>query len=164
LRRWLGIRRILWLEHGYLAGDDTDSHIDTLARFTDPETIAYVKCEDPADEHYTAIQQMEDQLRSFRTAGGDPYRLVALPWPEPCYHPEDGHRLPATYANFLILNGAVLLPVYGVPQDERAQRVLAGLFPDREIVPVDCRTLIEWHGSLHCITMQFPRAVRLNSF
>lgn len=160
LRQWLGIRRILWLDHGYLAGDDTDSHIDTLARFTDPETIAYVKCDDPEDEHFTALREMEEQLRTFRTAAGEPYRLVALPWPAPCYHTEDGHRLPATYANFLIVNGGVILPTYGVPQDEAAQRVLSELFPGREVVPVDCRTLIQWHGSLHCITMQYPKGVR----
>jgi agmatine deiminase len=163
LRQWLGIRRILWLDHGYLAGDDTDSHIDTLARFTDPETIAYVKCDDPSDEHYGALQKMEEQLRTFRTPTGEPYRLVSLPWPAPCFHPEDGHRLPATYANFLILNGAVLLPVYGVPQDKAARAVLSDLFPGREVVPIDCRTLIEWHGSLHCISMQFPKAVPLSS-
>lgn len=162
LRQWLGIRRILWLDHGFLAGDDTDSHIDTLARFADPETIAYVRCDDPADEHYAALRKMEAQLQTFRTPAGDPYRLVPLPWPAACYHPEDGHRLPATYANFLILNRAVLLPIYGVPQDEAAQNVLAGLFPGREIVPIDCRTLIEWHGSLHCISMQYPKAVLLS--
>ena len=162
LRQWLGVRRILWLDHGYLAGDDTDSHIDTLARFTDPETIAYVRCDDPEDEHFAALREMEEQLRSFRTAAGEPYRLVPLPWPEPCFHPADGHRLPATYANFLLINGAVILPTYGVPQDEAACQVLDELFPGREIVPVDCRTLIEWHGSLHCITMQFPKAVRMS--
>lgn len=163
LRQWLGIRRILWLNHGYLAGDDTDSHIDTLARFTDAETIAYVRCDDPEDEHYSALRQMEAQLRTFRTPTGEPYRLVPLPWPAACFHPEDGHRLPATYANFLILNGAVLLPTYGVPQDEAAQATLAELFPERDIVPIDCRTLIEWHGSLHCISMQYPEGVLLTS-
>lgn len=158
LREWLGVDRILWLHHGYLAGDDTDSHIDTLARFVNPTTIAYVRCDDPEDEHYAAFQQMERELRQFRTREGDPYTLVPLPWPDAC-HAEDGHRLPATYANFLILNEAVLLPTYGVPQDETAVNVLRECFPNRAVEPIDCRPLIEQHGSLHCISMQYPEGV-----
>lgn len=155
LKRLFGLDRILWLDHGYLAGDDTDSHIDTLARFCDPETIAYVQCLDPADEHFAALQAMEQQLRSFRTAAGKPYRLVPLPLPYPCLA-ADGHRLPATYANFLILNGAVLVPVYGVPEDAAALAQLGGCFPGRDIIAINCRALIEQHGSLHCVTMQYP--------
>lgn len=154
----LGIERVLWIENGYLAGDDTDSHIDTLARFCDQHTIAYVRCADPADEHYEALSRMEAELKTLATPDGDPYRLVALPWPKACHAP-DGHRLPATYANFLIINGAVLAPVYGVPQDEEALRILAGCFPDREVVAINCRALIEQHGSLHCISMQYPEGV-----
>ena len=152
----LGASRLLWLENGFLAGDDTDAHIDTLARFCSETTIAYVRCDDPADEHHAALAAMEDELRAFRTREGRPYNLVPLPWPEACYG-ADGHRLPATYANFLLINGAVLVPTYGVPQDEAALAVIARIFPDREIVGIDCRPLIAQHGSLHCVTMQIPR-------
>lgn len=158
LKEWFGLQRILWLEHGYLAGDDTDSHIDTLARFCSPDTIAYVRCDDPADEHYPALKAMEAELRAFRTADGQPYRLVPLPWPDTCLA-ADGHRLPATYANFLIINGAVLVPTYRMAQDNEALRILASLFPGREIIGLDCRPLIEQHGSLHCVTMQYPEGV-----
>lgn len=158
LKKSFGLDRILWLHHGYLAGDDTDSHIDTLARFCDPDTIAYVRCTDPADEHFGALQQMESELKAFRKKDGTPYRLVALPWPDACYD-EQGERLPATYANFLIINGAVLVPVYGVEQDDEAVGIMHLLFPGRKIIPVDCRALILQHGSLHCITMQYPEAV-----
>lgn len=154
LKRLFGLNRILWLDHGYLAGDDTDSHIDTLARFCDPETIAYVQCLNPADEHFPALQAMERQLRSFRTAAGKPYRLVPLPMPSPCLA-ADGHRLPATYANFLLINGAVLAPTYGVPEDDAALEQLRACFPGREIIAINCRVLIEQHGSLHCVTMQY---------
>lgn len=156
----LGLKRVLWLDYGYLAGDDTDSHIDTLARFCDAFTIAYVKCEDEGDEHYEALSKMEAQLKTFTQLNGQPYRLVPLPWPDACFD-EEGNRLPATYANFLILNGAVLVPTYGVPQDEEALTVFRGIFSDRKIVGLDCRVLIEQHGSLHCISMQYPKGVSL---
>lgn len=155
LKHLFGLQRILWLHHGYLAGDDTDSHIDTLARFCDPQTIAYVRCDDPADEHYEALQKMELELQAFRTADGVPYRLVPLPWPEACYAP-DGHRLPATYANFLCVNGAVLVPTYRVPQDAAALEIFRELFPALEVIGLDCRPIILQHGSLHCLTMQYP--------
>lgn len=158
LRQLFGMERILWLHHGYLAGDDTDSHIDTLARFCSEDTIAYVKCTDVSDEHYQALAAMEAELQQLRKSDGQPYRLVPLPWPDACYA-ADGHRLPATYANFLIINGAVLVPVYGVKQDEEALGVLRGCFPDREVIGINCRALIEQHGSLHCISMQFPEGV-----
>lgn len=155
LSEQLGVDRFLWIDNGYLAGDDTDSHIDTLARFCSPDTIAYVRCPDETDEHHSALALMEQELQTFRTREGHPYRLVALPWPTPCYA-ADGHRLPATYANFLIINGAVLVPTYGVPEDEDALAVLATCFPDRDIIGINCRMLIEQHGSLHCISMQYP--------
>lgn len=151
-------QRVLWLDHGYLAGDDTDSHIDTLARFCSPDTIAYVQCSNPADEHYEALKRMEEQLKSFRTLSGKPYRLLPLPMAHSIV--EDGERLPATYANFLIINGAVLYPTYGQPENDiRAAGVLKEAFPDREIIGIDCRVLIKQHGSLHCITMQYPTGV-----
>jgi agmatine deiminase len=155
LRKLFGVNRILWLNNGYLAGDDTDSHIDTLARFCDPHTICYVQCLDKKDEHYTALKAMERELKAFKKADGTPYTLVPLPMSDAIYD-EDGERLPATYANFLIINGAVLVPTYGVPQDAEALEILRGCFPDREIVGLDCRPLIYQHGSLHCVTMQFP--------
>lgn len=154
LKQFLGAERILWLHHGYLAGDDTDSHVDTLARFCDEHTIAYVKCDDPDDEHYDQLKAMEKELASFVTYDGLPYRLIDLPMADAVYHDED--RLPATYANFLIINGAVLIPFYGTKKDLIAKEQLQKAFPDREIVSVDCRPLIRQHGSLHCVTMQFP--------
>lgn len=158
LKQTLGVQRVLWLNHGYLAGDDTDSHIDTLARLCDRETICYVRCDDPEDPHYPALKAMEEELQAFRTVEGSPYRLVPLPMPEAQFS-EDGERLPATYANFLIMNTAVLVPVYGVPEDEVALNILQQCFPEREIVPINCRALIEQHGSLHCVTMQIPEGV-----
>ncbi|KXS51757.1 MAG: agmatine deiminase, partial [Marinobacter sp. T13-3] len=158
LAEHLGAERVLWLEHGYLAGDDTDSHIDTLARFCAPDHICYVACPNETDEHFDALQAMAEELQEFRCKDGQPYKLTALPWPDALYD-EDGQRLPATYANFLIINEAVLLPVYQVAQDEEAVRIMSELFPDREIVPINCRPLIHQHGSLHCITMQIPEGV-----
>jgi len=149
-----GAKRILWLNHGYLAGDDTDGHIDTLARFCDPETIAYIKCTDPYDEHFEELSSMEEELKKIKTPEGKPYRLIPLPMAEPVYF--EGERLPATYANFLIINGAVLLPFYNSPLDRVTEQKLQEAFPDREIVGIDCCPLIKQHGSLHCITMQFP--------
>jgi agmatine deiminase len=158
LAELLGVTRFLWLKHGYLAGDDTDSHIDTLARLCDPDTIAYVTCNDSADEHYTELKAMEAELAAFRTPRGTPYRLVPLPWPQPRLD-ADGARMPATYANFLILNGAVLVPTYRDPADAMALERLRGCFPGREILGIDCLPLIWQHGSLHCVTMQIPAGV-----
>lgn len=156
LKSWLGIDRILWLDHGYLSGDDTDSHIDTLARFCSPDTIAYVACGNPDDEHYEALKAMETQLKTFRDRNGNPYHLVPLPMTDPIFDPEDGHRLPATYANFLIMNDVVLMPAYGDPHDAEAQERLQSCFPERMVVAIDCSVLIRQHGSLHCSTMQIP--------
>jgi agmatine/peptidylarginine deiminase len=154
----LGIERTLWLTNGYLAGDDTDGHIDTLARFCDERTIAYVQCTDRTDEHYAALQAMEDELRTFRTADGQPYRLIPLPMADEVPAAAAG-RLPATYANFLIINGAVLLPFYESDRDETARKALQEVFTDREVIGIDCRTLIKQHGSLHCAAMQYPAGV-----
>lgn len=165
LLHYFHAERVLWLDYGYLAGDDTDSHIDTLARFCPGGTIAYIQCTDPTDEHYESLRAMEEQLRTFCVLGASPdedssYQLIPLPFPSPIFDPDDGHRLPATYANFLILNSAVLLPTYGQPaNDDLARSQLQRAFPRHEIVPVDCRVLIRQHGSLHCSTMQFPVGV-----
>jgi agmatine/peptidylarginine deiminase len=159
LKDFFGAERILWLENGYLQGDDTDSHIDTLARFCDERTVAYVKCTDETDEHYEELQAMENELKAFRTLDGEPYILVPLPMADTVIDAEDGIRLPATYANFLIINGAVLMPFYGSEKDEIAKSRLQNAFPDRKITGIDCRALIRQHGSLHCITMQYPEGV-----
>lgn len=153
LKTHLGTNRVLWLDHGYLAGDDTDSHIDTLARFVNKETIAYVKCNNKEDEHYIALQSMEAQLKTFVTQAGKPYMLIALPMPEAIYDTE-GQRLPATYANFLITNDALLYPTYSDKNDKIVHEIFKGLFPNKEIIPINCLKLIEQGGSLHCSTMQ----------
>lgn len=154
--RLFGARRVLWLEHGYLAGDDTDSHIDTLARLCPDDTIAYVACDDPADEHFRELGAMEEELRRFTTGDGRAYRLIPLPWPDEKLA-GDGHRLPATYANFLVINGAVLVPTYRDRHDGAALAAVAEAFPGREVIGIDCLPLILQHGSLHCVTMQLPR-------
>ena len=158
LRATLGIERVLWLTQGHLEGDDTDGHIDTLARFASPETIVYQGCDDPVDNHFAPLRAMAEELAALRGADGQPYRLIALPLPRPI-RDTDGRRLPATYANFLIINGAVLMPAYGDAADDAARDVLAAAFPGREIVQVPCRPLIWQNGSLHCLTMQLPAGV-----
>jgi agmatine/peptidylarginine deiminase len=154
LKELFGLHRILWLENGYLAGDDTNSHIDTLARFCSEDTIAYVQCTDPSDEHYDELARMEEELQAFVQEDGTPYNLLPLPMADAVV--SNGERLPATYANFLILNKAVLLPFYHSPKDEEAKAVLQQAFPDREITGINCLPLIRQHGSLHCVTMQYP--------
>lgn len=154
LAGWLHQDRVLWLNHGYLEGDDTDAHIDTLARFAAEDSIVYQGCSDPGDAHYVELQAMAQELAALRTRNGEPYRLFELPWAEPIL--DDGRRLAASYANFLIVNGAVLMPAYGDKADAEAVSVLQKAFPDREIVAVPCRPLIWQNGSLHCITMQLP--------
>ena len=140
------------------AGDDTDSHIDTLARFCSTDTIAYVKCENKEDEHYEALLAMEEQLKTFRTLAGEPYHLLALPMADKIE--EDGERLPATYANFLIMNDVILYPTYNQQEnDKKAGEVLQQAFPNHQIIGIDCRALIKQHGSLHCVTMQYPLGV-----
>lgn len=159
LRKTLGASRVLWLSHGHLEGDDTDSHIDTLARFCPDDTIAHVVCDDRNDPHHAPLAAMTAELEALRTADGRPYRLVPLPIPAPI-RDEDGKRLGATHANFLIINGAVLVPTYDDPTDAIALERLAGCFPGRKIIGIDCRTLIRQNGSLHCITMQIPEGVQ----
>lgn len=157
LLNMLHAERVLWLDYGNLIGDDTDGHVDTVARLAPSDTIVYMQCTDKDDEQYADLQAMEKQIAELRTATGEPYRMLALPSPTAIYD-EDGERLPATYANFLVMNGAVLYPTYAQPEnDHRAAEVLAVAFPGREIVGIDCRALIRQHGSLHCVTMQFPK-------
>lgn len=150
LKKDLGLTQIHWLNHGYLAGDDTDSHIDTLARFLNPNTIAYVHCEDAEDEHFLELQKMRQELGALRTKEGLPYKLIPLPLPNIEY---DGERLPASYANFLLINDRkLLLPTYGVPELDAL--AIQALSPYYDVLPMDCSILIRQHGSLHCVTMQ----------
>ena len=162
LDRHLGASRVLWLAHGHLAGDDTDAHIDTIARLCPGDTILYVRCDDPADQHHAAFARMEAELRALRTAEGRPYRLVPLPWAAPRFCPLDGHRLPATYANILLVNGAVLVPTYReAARDAAALAAVGAACPGLRVEGVDCSALIWQHGSLHCATMQIPETAFL---
>ena len=159
LKEALCAERIVWIDHGNLTGDDTDGHIDTLVRIAPDDTLLYVGCDDVEDEQYTELHLMETQLQTLRTRDGHPYRLLKLPMPHPIYD-EDGMRLPATYANFLVINGAVLVPTYAQPAlDAEALRLIGDAFPGRDIIGIDSRTIIRQHGSLHCCTMQYPAGV-----
>ena len=157
LKNMLHVERVLWLDYGNLIGDDTDGHVDTVARLAPEDTIVYMQCQDKDDEQYADLCAMEEQIKALRTADGKPYRTLPLPSPTPIYD-EDGERLPATYANFLIMNGAVLYPTYAQPDNDKlAAEVLSKAFSGYEIVGIDCRALIKQHGSLHCVTMQYPK-------
>jgi agmatine deiminase len=158
----LGVKKINWINSGYLAGDDTDGHIDVLARFCPNNTIVYTACDDEHDEHYSALKMMEAELKAMTNADGQSYRLFALPWPGPKFNDND-QRLPATYANFLIVNEAVLVPIYDSLSDEDALEVISQAFPGYEIFGIPCLSLIERGGSLHCITMQLPEGVLLQA-
>ena len=157
LAGWLKQERVLWLDHGYLEGDDTDAHVDTLARFAPGDAIVFQACDDPHDSHHAELNAMADDIAALRTRDGGPYRLFPLPWAQPIH--DGDRRLAASYANYLIVNGAVLMPAYGDAADARAAAVLAEAYPDREIVQVPCRALIWQNGSLHCITMQLPEGL-----
>lgn len=152
LKNIFGVQKILWLYSGYLRGDDTDSHIDTLARFISPSQIAYVGCDDEKDEHYFALKKMEEELKALKNCDGVAYELIKLPFVSPIF--ENGERLPATYANFLFINHALLVPTYGDKNDALALKILQKAVPDREVIGIPCQTLIKQHGSLHCVTMQ----------
>jgi agmatine/peptidylarginine deiminase len=161
LKESLGFNRVLWISEGHIAGDDTDGHIDTLARFCDSGTIAYSACDNPSDPHWPSLKGLENQLRNLRTISGMPYRLVPLPLPAPVLD-TSGRRLPANYANFLIINGAVMVPAYGdAKADTLAQKRIAEAFPDREIIVINCTALVAQNGSLHCMSMQVPEGVKL---
>ncbi|MFT7003044.1 MAG: agmatine deiminase [Sulfurimonas sp.] len=157
LNDFFGSCEILYLDHGYLAGDDTDSHVDTLARFVDAKSIMYVKCEDKDDEHFEELSLMEEELKNFSKIYD--FSLIPLPMTDAVYFEKE--RIPATYANFLFVNGAVLVPIYGVKQDEVALDIFKNTFKNRDIIGIDCSVLIKQHGSLHCVTMNFARSVTL---
>ena len=150
LKEYLGAERIVWINHGSLIGDDTDGHIDTLVRICPEDTLLYTG----GDDDHPDLYEMEKELKTLRTLDGRPYRLLKLPLPRPIYN--EGERLPATYANYLVVNGAVLVPTYNQPDlDAEAMRTIQQAFPDREIVGIDCCAVIKQHGSLHCCTMQY---------
>ena len=150
LKAYLGAERIVWLRHGSLIGDDTDGHIDTLVRICPDDTIIYTA----GDDQHPDLAEMERELQQLRTLDGKPYRLLRLPLPRPIYDQAD--RLPATYANYLVVNGAVLVPTYAQPDlDAQAMQTIGRAFPDRHIVGIDCRAVVKQHGSLHCCTMQY---------
>lgn len=152
-------KRVIWIKHGLLAGDDTDGHIDTIVRMAPKDTLIYTYCDDVNDEHYEEFKALERQMTKLRTINKKPYRLLRVPLPDAIYD-ADGQRLPATYANFLVINRAVIMPTYNQPQkDDEAAEVLAAAFPRRQIVRIDARTIIRQHGSIHCLTMQFPKGV-----
>lgn len=160
LKSYLNVSHVLWLEHGFLAGDDTDSHVDMLARFCDPNTLCYTACTDPRDEHYGELTAMAVELLAMRDGNDQPFRLIPLPWPQAKWNAE-GERLPASYANFLFINGAVLVPTYDDPADATALQIFRAIFPDREIVAIPSLALIHQRGSVHCATMQLPVGVVL---
>lgn len=154
LRDSLRASRILWLDFGYLEGDDTDAHIDTLARFAPGDRIVFQACDDASDPHFDELRRMAGELSALRTTDGKPYALYPLPWAKPIV--DESRRLAASYANYLIVNGAVLVPAYGDAADDKAARIIGEAHPGREVVQIPCRPLIWQNGSLHCITMQLP--------
>lgn len=155
LKKRLHADQIVWLNHGNLIGDDTDGHIDTIVRICPDDTLLYIRSTDPTDPQHEDFMQLQDELLRLRTRSGAPYRLWGLPMPRPCYY--DDEQLPATYANFLVINGAVLVPTYNQPDlDQEACNTIACAFPGRDIIPIDSRIIIRQHGSIHCLTMQYP--------
>lgn len=157
----LGCVKMLWLDHGALTGDDTDGHIDTLARFAPGGVILYTGCDDPYDEHFEPLMRMEEDLKAFTDAKGDHYHLIKLPLPDAMF--DEISRLPATYANFLVTNHQVLVPIYGQPEkDLMACQLIGDAFPGRKVTGIDCQALICQHGSLHCATMQLPKGALTN--
>ena len=161
LKNFFHVKQVVWFHHGNLIGDDTDGHIDTIVRVAPHDTLLYVGCDDPKDEQYEDFKALEEELQKLLTYEGYPYRLLKLPMPDAIY--DEDERLPATYANFLILNGAVIYPTYNQPEkDEEARRQIQLAFPDREIIGVDSRTIVRQHGSIHCLTMQLPKGAVKN--
>jgi agmatine deiminase len=153
LRDYLGVAKILWLGDG-IAGDDTDGHVDDLARFVDERTVVTVVEQDPADENYEPLQENLERLRGMTDQDGHPLRVVTLPMPRPLAY--DGQRLPASYANFYVANGLVLLPTYDPPRDEEALATLRSVFPGRDVIGIDCTDLVWGLGAFHCVTQQWP--------
>jgi agmatine deiminase len=160
LKEYLGIEKVLWLDFGFLEGDDTDSHIDMLCRFIDDDTLVYQSFDKDDKVHYPEYLKMKEQIESFG------YNSIALPSIKEQHFQEagrfDGERLPASYVNFLIINGAVLVPTYNDENDTKALDIFKELFPKRDIIGIDCSKIIRQHGSLHCLTMHYPRGVKID--
>lgn len=150
---YLGVEKILWLGEG-IVGDDTDGHVDDIARFVDEQTVLAAVEEDPADDNYRLLQDNRRRLESLSTAKGEPLRVIELPMPKPVSI--EGQRVPASYANFYIANEVVLLPVFGQRNDECARAIVQECFPTRRVVALDSRDLIWGLGSFHCVTQQQP--------
>ena len=152
---FLGCSQVIWLKRG-IVGDDTHGHVDDLARFVAPQTVVTVVEKNPNDDNYLPLQENLDILRNWRGPAGEKLEVVPLPMPQPLYY--EGARLPASYANFYIANGLVLVPTFNDPADRHALGILADLFPDREVVGIHCVDLVWGLGTLHCMTQQEPRA------
>jgi agmatine deiminase len=152
-RKYLGVTNVLWLKNG-IAGDDTHGHVDDLSRFVNPSTVVTIIEENRADANYSALQENLARLKSMKDQAGNPLRIETLPMPAPVFF--NRQRLPASYANFYIANKLVLVPVFNDPNDRVALQTLAGLFADREIVPIYCRDLVLGLGTIHCMTQQLP--------
>jgi agmatine deiminase len=150
---YLGVRKVLWLNRG-IVGDDTHGHVDDLARFVGPRTVVTAVETDPAEDNYPLLQENLARLRGMTDVDGSPLDVVPLPMPRPVWF--DGQRLPASYANFYIANGLVLVPTFNDANDRTALTILAGLFPDREVVGIHCVDLVYGLGTLHCMTQQEP--------
>ncbi len=155
LREYLGIDRILWLKSG-LQNDHTDGHVDTLARFIDSNRVLAVACEDSAHGDYAATQENIDILRSSRGSEGSPLSVIELPLPKNAIE-FDGYDLPASYANYYVCNGAVIVPQYGDPNDPVALGILRELYPDREIIGLSARAVVTGGGAFHCLTQHQPQ-------
>jgi len=153
-KKYLGVTNVLWLRQG-IAGDDTHGHVDDLARFVDPKTVVTVVEKDPREANYQPLEENLALLREMKDQDGQPLRVETLPMPRPVYFA--GQRLPASYANFYIANGIVLVPTFNDPADRVALNTLASVFSDREIVPIYCRDLVLGLGTIHCMTQQLPR-------
>ncbi|MGB7212999.1 MAG: agmatine deiminase family protein [Gemmatimonadales bacterium] len=156
LRDFLGVQKVLWLGDG-IEGDDTDGHVDDLTRFVAPDTVVTVVEPDPADPNHRPLRENRERLRGMTDQNGSPLRVLELPMPPRMDH--EGQRLPASYANFYIGNGVVLLPGYHPVTDRRARSVLQGCFPERQVVVIDSSHLIWGLGSFHCVSQQWPSLV-----
>lgn len=150
---YLGARNVIWLDRG-IVGDDTHGHVDDITRFVSPDTVVTCVEADPASENYEALRENIRRLRDATTEDGKPLATIDLPMPAPVYF--EGRRLPASYANFYIANGVLLVPVFNDPNDRIALDLFADIFPDRDVVGIYCGDLIWGFGAIHCMTQQQP--------
>ncbi len=157
LKTYLGIEQVLWLKDG-IAGDDTDGHVDDMARFVDERTVVIAVEDDPDDDNYVPLQENYRLLQNFTLSDGGKLNVVKLPMPDPVFY--DNERLPASYANFYIANRQVLVPVYRCPHDAPALDILRKCFPGREVIGIDCTDLIWGLGAIHCVTHEEPSLER----